>query len=156
MKHIAYLSFKVLVALALTVPVLAGGDHKCSQDAQACINKITEKASTKGWLGVELDYSDKGLVIKKVVENSPAAAVDLRPGEHLVALNGVPYSQEKSEAMANALKHVTPGNTVTYTVANAGKERQVKVTLGKMPAEVVAKWLGNHMMKFHSDVEYVN
>jgi len=157
MKHIAYLTLKVLVVVALAIPVMAGGDHKCSESAEACINKITTKAAKKGWLGVELDKTEEGMVIQKVVEMSPAAGVYLKTGDRLVALNGVKYSKDtKSEAMEEAYKQVKPGNTVTYTIARDGMEKDVKVTLGHMPEEIVAKWLGRHMLESHATMANVN
>ncbi len=157
MKHFASLLLKTLVVCALTVPVLAG-EGKCTADAQKCINSIAEHAKNKGWLGVELDESkyEHALVITKVVPASPAAKANLKAGETLVSLNGVSCSDHEAmkAVYADAVK---PGKTVTYTIAGKnGHERQVRVTLGHMPEEIVAKWLGHHMLSQHSEVAYVN
>jgi len=50
----------------------------------------------------------------------------------------------------------TPGNAVSYTLASGGVEREVKVTLGTLPREVAAKWLGAHIMEHHVEVAAVN
>ncbi len=157
MKHFASLLLKTLVVCALTVPVLAG-EGKCSADAQKCITSIAEHAKNKGWLGVELDESkyEHALVITKVVPESPAAKANLKVGETLASLNGVSCTDQEAMKTVYA-EAVKPGKTVTYGVTGKnGYERQVKVTLGHMPEEIVAKWLGRHMLKQHSEVANVN
>ncbi len=156
MKKVANLFLIAIVMCAVALPAFAGEGYKCNADAQTCINKIAETANNRGWLGVELDENEHGLVITKVVSDSPAAKAYLRSGERLVALNGVQYGADEA-AMKEVYKEVKPGKVVTYTIASKeGKERSVKVTLGHMPEEVVAKWLGHHMLTQHAEVAHVN
>ncbi len=156
MKRFAYVT---LAFALLSVPfALAGEGHHCKADAQACINKIAEKAANKGWMGVELDEAQyaTALIITKVVPDSPAAKANLQPGERLVALNGIKYGSDESK-MAEAYKAMTPGNTVTMTIGSAkGVDRQVKITLAAMPEDVVAKWLGQHMLQSHAVAANIN
>ena len=154
MKRIAYF----LILTALVSPIFAGEGHKCTADAQTCINKIAKDAMSKGWMGIELDEAkyETALVITKVIPGSPAEKAELKPGDTLVALNGVKYKSDEA-AMKEVYKQVKPGNVVTYTVGDShGKQREVKLTLGKMPEEVIAKWLGSHMLSQHAEVAYIN
>jgi hypothetical protein len=45
---------------------------------------------------------------------------------------------------------MTPGAKATYTVQREGKDREVEVTLGKLPPEVLARWVGAHMLEGHA------
>jgi hypothetical protein len=47
---------------------------------------------------------------------------------------------------------MVPGNEVTYTVLRHGKEKELAVMLGKVPEEVLAQWVGGHMLE-HAVVE---
>ncbi len=41
---------------------------------------------------------------------------------------------------------------ITYTVKRDGNDREVNLTLGPMPADVLAKWIGQHMLD-HAQVD---
>ena len=36
---------------------------------------------------------------------------------------------------------------MTYTIGRKGKERDVDATLAKLPEEVLAQWVGGHMLE---------
>lgn len=153
------MSVKSLITAACfaVVPaVFAGGGEKCSSDAQSCINYMAEKFADKGWLGVELDHDDSGtLVVVSVIEGSPAEAAGIHVGEGLVALNGVRFDADEA-VKREAYKQLKPGAQVTYTLSTATGDRDIKVTLGKMPEDVKAKWIGLHMLDQHTEVAAVN
>ena len=46
------------------------------------------------------------------------------------------------------------GKTVTYTIARGshGKTKEVALTLAKIPDEVLAQWIGSHMLD-HAAIE---
>ena len=56
------------------------------------------------------------------------------------------------QKMAKAKQTFKPGNTVTYTVSrpkckkNSACEKDIDITLGTLPDEVLAKWVGSHMI----------
>ncbi len=45
-----------------------------------------------------------------------------------------------------------PGQEITYTITRDGSNREVNLTLAPMPADVLAKWIGQHMMD-HAQVD---
>lgn len=138
------------LAVALAAPVVAG--EKCTGTTQECLNKMAQSLSDKGWIGVELD-SDKdtgALTIKVVVEDSPAQAAGFKPGDELVAVNGIVFADADEKAMKEAWSGMTPGKTVTCKIGRGGKEKEVDVTLAKLPDDVMAKWIGGHMIEHAS------
>ena len=141
------------MVLAIAPAVLAGGDHyKCTKSTQDCLNEMAASLKTSGWVGFELDKSDDGtMVIKKVVPASPAEQAGFREGDLLLALNGIRFGDESNkEALKAAKKAMAPGKQVTYTVQRAGQEKKLTATLAPVPQEVLAQWIGNHMMA-HAD-----
>jgi predicted metalloprotease with PDZ domain len=146
---ILILSLAVLIA----VPLLAGGKHKCEATTQECLDKMAAKYKNHGWVGIEGDKKDGGhFVIKKVISDSPAEAAGLRKGDVLVAMNGVGFADENKDKLKKIKSSLAPGKTLEYTVKRNGKKKVVAVTLGEVPDEVLAQWVGKHMLE-HSTVK---
>jgi len=142
------------LVLVMAPAVQAGHDHyKCTRPIQDCLNEMAASFKNTGWVGIELDKDDDGLmVIRRVVNGSPANAAGFREGDVLIALQGIRFGDEsKQEAMKVAKKSMVPGKQVTYTVRRAGVETKVKVTLAPAPQEVLAQWIGSHMLSHVDD-----
>ncbi len=143
-----------IAALAVTLaPGAFAGDYghkKCTEDAEKCLNAMVEKTRSRGWLGIETEKSDYGYKVTRVVEGSPAATYGLQEGDILVALNGIGLSEDNKEELAAAKKSLGPGVQAKYTVQRGGGKAQVAVTLGTVPAEVMAEWVGQHMIEHHA------
>jgi len=135
---------------------LAGGTTKqCTMPLQECLDRMSANLKSTGWVGIEFDnqtVTDGGYRVERVVPGSPAAHAGLQPGDILYALNGVRIAQEKYEALAAARKEWKPGQSVTYTIKRSGVDREIKLTLAPMPADVMARWIGEHM-KEHEAAE---
>lgn len=145
--------FRIARAAALlalvALPAWAGEYEKCTLSTQACLDKMAEKMRNAGFVGVELDMDPKTgqSTVKRVFEGSPAAAANIQPGDVLYALNGVVISDANKEALAAAKKEWKPGQLVTYTIRRKGADRDVSVTLAPVPSEVMARWIGEHMLQ---------
>jgi len=145
----------LILAVALAAPAFAGEKkHDCTASTQDCLNKMAAKFKEKGWVGIESDKSEKGdkQTITKVVPGSPAERAGLRAGDVLLAINGVRFGEEDEEKWAKVKKAWKPGGTITYTLARDGQKREVGVTLGHVPKDVVAQWIGEHMLQ-HATIE---
>ena len=136
--------------LKAALPALAGGEHKkCPYPTQDCLDKMATKMKDSGWVGIEMDVDEETgvMTIKKVVPGSPAEAAGIQVGDVLYALNGVTFGKENEEALMKVKKEWKPGQTVTYTLKRNGLDKRVDVTLAPMPADVLAAWIGNHMLE---------
>ena len=137
------------LALALALPAWAGhSGEKCKYQTQECLDHMAEKMKSAGWVGVELDYDEASGIptVTKVVPGSPAEAAGIQPGDIFAALNGVKISKDNEEALKAARKEWKPGQSVTYTISRNGYDKKVDLTLAPMPADVMAAWIGNHML----------
>lgn len=171
MAHRARWMGAVAVAVAMSMPmVLAGGEDcqghaqdaakaahaskKCAFGTQDCLDYMATKMKTGGFVGIEMekDEDSGALTILKVIPGSPAEAAGLQPGDVLVALNGVAFKGASEESLKAAKKDWQPGQTISYTVTRNGYDRNVPVTLGKMPEDVLAKFIGQHMLE-HATTE---
>jgi len=162
MKRIAIVALLVCFA---ALPLMAGtecasksaamtaGDKKegCTADTQICLNKMAAKLRAKGWVGIELENSDSGvLTVTRVEYDSPATRAGLQAGDILVALNGVAFSDEQVWDKNKDAMRV--GNTITYTVERDGYKKEVNIELAQLPEEIMAKWVGRHMLE-HASME---
>jgi C-terminal processing protease CtpA/Prc len=138
------------LALLLVGPVaLAGeGKHKkCDHGTQDCLDKMVTHLQESAWVGIEMDHSEDGqLVLKRVVEGSPAERAGLKAGDVLLAWNGIEFNEANEKEIWKGHRAKKPGDLVTYRVSRAGGELDLDVELAKAPAEVIAQWVGQHMM----------
>jgi len=143
-----------IAALALSVvSVTAGEGYKCDGTTQECLDKMAANLQKTGWVGIKLDETDDHrLQVSEVIADSPAVKAGFKSGDILVAMDGIGFAEENHDAMKKAKKAMHPGSHVTYTVERAGKNRDLKVTLAKVPQDVLAQWVGGHMLQ-HADVE---
>lgn len=153
LRHVVRLLAPAVFA-ALAVPAFAGGVHKtCTYGTQECLDYMAKKLHDKGWIGVELSMDSGKLEVTKVLADSPAEKAGLAAGDILVAVNGVAYSEENSEKMEAIRETMTKGKTFTFTILKAGTTRKdLDITLGSVPDDVLAQWVGQHMLQ-HAHVK---
>jgi membrane-associated protease RseP (regulator of RpoE activity) len=83
-----------------------------------------------------------GVVIRTVIEGSPASEAGLQPGELIETIDG--EQVESSEALTAAIAQRQPGSQVKLGIRNlqSGQEREVTVTLAAHPDEPANGYLG--------------
>ena len=124
---------------------------KCPYTTQECLNYMAARLKASGWIGIEYD-PDNGNEISRVVAGSPAEKAGLVPGDRLAALNGIEIKKENDEALAKARKDWAPGQTVHDTVTHGGQSRQVDIVLAPWPADILARYIGEHMLQ-HAEAD---
>ena len=135
----------VLPLSLVAASAVAGDSKECSVPVQDCLNTMVTKLKATGFIGVELDVDEATQVLKvsKVVPGSPAEGAGIRVGDELYALNGIRFAKENEAAIE---KVKLPGKEVTCTIKRDGADRSFKVTLVPMPADLMAKYIGEHML----------
>jgi len=139
-----------ILVLSLAVAVAFAGDYsKCTYGTQDCLNLMADKMKSSGFVGVELDNKDmkEGYLITKVFAETPASTAGLQVGDIMRALNGVVISEANKEQLAKARAEWKPGQTVVYTINRNGADREVSLTLTSVPADIMARWIGEHMLQ---------
>ncbi len=158
MKRYTTLAALILLTLAAATTGSAAGEaeenkdepqYRCSYELNVCLDWMAKHYSTRGWAGMQLDTSDHVYTVTEVHAGSPAAKAKVRPGDMLVAFNGVEFLEENDEKLAALQRKMKPGVQFTYTLKRRGKRRNVEVVLVKMPFEVVAQQAGMHLLTDH-------
>ncbi|MEJ2539433.1 MAG: PDZ domain-containing protein [Gemmatimonadota bacterium] len=94
-------------------------------------------ASGSGWLGVNVhvitspERPEGVITLADVLPESPAAQAGLRPGDRVIALNGVPVTAERFRSLTRRLQ---AGDPTALTVLRGGEELRVSVVAGQRPA----------------------
>lgn len=153
-SRLALTAFAVVLATLAASggsPSWAGSSDqtKCTKSTQACLDEMVAGIRKHGWLGIEYDkdYDTGALKVKRVVAGSPAEEAGFKAGDELIALNGIKYGDESNKAALAAIKkEMAPGRRATFTVSRGGAEKKLIATLGHVPADVMAQWVGNHML----------
>ncbi len=171
MKNKLRIPLIVLLVLA-AVPALAGGSkcrgqqaaesaaqtaskaHDCTADTQYCLNKMATKLKNKGWVGIELDVDETSgvMTVTRVENGSPAQEAGMREGDVLLAMNSIRFDSEDKEQLHAAKKQMTIGSQVSYTVERDGYKKKLDVTLAAIPDDIMAQWVGQHMLG-HATIE---
>ncbi|MBV8778615.1 MAG: DegQ family serine endoprotease [Alphaproteobacteria bacterium] len=98
----------------------------------------------RGWLGVQIQEvtpaiasnlglkTDHGALVAVVTPNSPGGAAGLKQGDVILAFNG--HEITKMRDLPREVAATNPGSNSTLTVWRDGKETQLSVKLGEMPA----------------------
>jgi predicted metalloprotease with PDZ domain len=147
-------SAMVVVLALLALPAMAGDKAKCDGNGEDCLKAMKAKYQKKAWLGIEYDTDEHGRwVVKAVEKDSPAALAGFEKGDVLLSLNGEAYTKENKAALKAEYAKLAPGSEATYVVKRQGGKVELQATLGKVPAEMQAKWIAEHMKEHHPEVK---
>lgn len=125
----------------------AGGEHCTEKHTQASYDEMAKKYASHGYLGIETEKNAAGAyAVSRVAPGSPAEKAGFQKGDVLVALNGARFGEDNKEAVKKAKSALGPGKAATYTVTRAGGEKQLTATLSEVPREVLAQWVGEHVV----------
>jgi S1-C subfamily serine protease len=140
----------LLPAFSLVAFAWAGEKKHCTMPTGECVKAMHEKLANAGWLGIETEKNDKGVVlVQAVVPGSPAAAAGFRQGDALLAINGIEINEENSWALKKAKKSMHAGSEASYTVLRQGAKKTLSAKLVAPPRKVVAQWIGEHVIAEH-------
>jgi len=79
--------------------------------------------------------TDSGVVIVEIMEGSPAARANLRPGDVIKEINGETVT--KSEQVQQLIEQQEIGDQVSILVERGGQTQEITLTLGSLPTEAI-------------------
>jgi len=101
---------------------------------------------SRGWLGIHMQHLDKnlsealglednrGVLVQKVMPDSPAEKGGLKSGDVVLTLDGVRIKDMKD--LQNRIGNSAPNTIVTLKIIRNKKEKKIKVDLGERPSDV--------------------
>ncbi len=81
--------------------------------------------------GMKLPKNTRGVIVSEVIEGEPAAKAGLQRYDVIVSINDKAIIDGRQ--LVNHVSTFSPGTTINLKVLRAGKERELKVTVGKRP-----------------------
>lgn len=142
------------------VPVAAGDDDhkhaakkKCSAAISECVHGMASKLEGRGWIGIEWEQEDGRPLLTQVVSDSPGEKAGLLKGDVIVAFNGVATDSGEDAVYAEVKRSLVAGNTIRLEISRDGAKKTVPVTLVPLPRQVMAQWIGNHVLENHAEAE---
>ena len=141
--------------LLLCVGRAGAGESKCTHSTQECLDYMATQLKASGWVGVELEGDDEQygpMTVTKVVTGSPAEGAGIQVGDVLVAMNGIEMKEGNQEKVVAARAGWKPGSSVVWTMHRGDQKREVSIVMAPMPADVLARYIGQHMLQ-HAQTE---
>jgi hypothetical protein len=90
--------------------------------------------NSRGMLGVMMAENDRGVLIQKVLPETPAAQAGLREGDIIIEINGRPANVE---ALANVVAGTRPGQSIELNGLRDGQDFDREIVLGRWDPEVM-------------------
>lgn len=144
-------AFRLALAIALGVGMIgataaavvvvdeAGGVVRAHDPVRHHSGRHSVHDSSRGWLGIVMDGTrGDGTVIRKLVEDGPAAAAGLREGDRIRAIDDV--RTEDYRDITNVLRKKEPGDRVSLEIDRDGERMTLDVTLGERPRRSYRVW----------------
>lgn len=143
------------VALIAAGPAAAGDSKKCEHSTQECLDLFATTMKNSGWVGVMLEGKDEKygpMTLTQVIADSPAEKAGLKVGDVLLAIGGIPLAEGNQEKLSEARASRKPGDQVVWSVRRGEDALEVPILLGAMPADLLARTIGEHMLQ-HATTE---
>lgn len=122
------------LALATTLMAMQVADSMTVRTCPYRVVAADVQASAQndhGFLGIRYVFRDGTAEIYSVLPDTPAATLDLRPGDHVISIDGAPIrtSTELQERIYNS----HPGAQPSLVVERNGDYRTIRPTLAAWP-----------------------
>ena len=105
--------------------------------------------SGRRYLGAQLIDQRPGLIIKSVSPDGPAARVELRPGDRIIAVNGRQMTNAGIREFKQVLSEVKDTGTMFMIIQRHGAMRKVEFRLEPYPESQIEKIIAAHLAQSH-------
>jgi len=130
------------LGLAAAATLVSAGAAPAPVRAQD-VHEVALRAEPTGWIGVSIDIpvragssddTPDGLLVSRVMEDSPADVARLRPGDRIVRVNGLVATVGRFKEIAGKLR---PGDRIQLTYEAEGARTTVTITAAERPDDPV-------------------
>ncbi|HVR38341.1 MAG TPA: PDZ domain-containing protein [Thermoanaerobaculia bacterium] len=107
--------------------------------------------SGRRYLGLQIvELKPGGLVIKSVIDDSPAKRAGLKENDRLVACNNVDLKKASAKDFKEVLARARSTGTLFMIIQRRGAYRKVDVRLEPYPKEQIDKIIAQHLLQSHT------
>lgn len=145
---------KILIALVLSsaIPQVGVAREACPLPARECETQIRQMLSERRYLGVRFEKTRYGIIIRSVVEGSPAEAAGFLPDDLIISVNRRMVTRaEIKELKALFREKAGEDGKLAFVVARYGQIRRVHARLGSMPKEAIDRIVEAHLRDGHGE-----
>ena len=144
--------FRISTFVALLVAagtLVIAQEHRCSASAKECERVFRKTMSGRRYLGARVVELNPGLIIKSVIENSPAARGGLLPNDRLIAMNGKSLTLATGREFTKLLADCNSTGKLWIIVHRSGAYKKVDVRLEPYSKEQIEKSIAQHLLQHH-------
>ncbi len=136
------------------IPAIAGEElPRCPSTSRECEQKIREMMTGKKYLGVIFYDTEKGILIKAVVADSPAEAAGLRPGDLVVKVNGQNCADGNVKLFKKLVDKAREKGVLAIRVKRNGSYVDTQARLTQITEQQIERVVAAHMKAAHPDNE---
>jgi S1-C subfamily serine protease len=143
--------FARLLALASLVAFgISADEPRCTQTAKECDHQIRQMLSGCRFLGMTVDERNPGLVITKIVPNSPAARYGLKVGDRLIAVNGKSLTNASPREFKQIVADARSTCRLWMIISRGGAYTKLEARLEPYSKEQIEKIISAHLSQSHT------
>ncbi len=135
--------------LAQEAPRTQETPQRCNSTARECEQEIRRMLSGRRYLGAQILEQNPGLIVKSINADGPAAHVDLKPGDRIIAVNGRQMFLASVKEFKQALAEVKETGAIFMIIQRRGVYRKVELRLEPYPKAQVDKIIAAHLAQSH-------
>jgi predicted metalloprotease with PDZ domain len=141
----------VVAALAAVVTLAADDSKKCTATKEECARQIRQMLAGRLYLGVQVEDTAPGLVVKTVVPDSPAEHADVRAGDRLIAVNNHRTTEATIRDFKEILDEVGKTHRHLYMlVRRRGALKRIDVMMEPYSKAQIERIVAQHLAEAHS------
>jgi S1-C subfamily serine protease len=125
-------------------------EPKCTAAARECEQTIRQMMGGRRYLGTELVELKPGLIVKKVIANSPAARSGIQANDRFIAVNGRSLTLATAREFKQLLADASRTGRLFLIVQRRGAYKKIDVRLEPYSKEQIDKIIAGHLTQSHT------
>jgi predicted metalloprotease with PDZ domain len=145
----------ILATLIFAALTVSAGEElpRCQSTKAECETRIREMMSGKKYLGVIFYDTEKGILIKAVVPDSPAEDAGLRQGDLIVKVNGQNCADGNVKLFKKLVDKARAKGVLAIRVKRNGSYVDTEARLTQITETQIERIVAAHIKAAHPDSE---
>ena len=142
----------VIAMLLAAITAIAGEElPRCPASAEECEHKIREAMTGKKYLGLIFYDTERGILVKAVVAESPAEEAGLKPGDLIVRVNGQNCADGNVKLFKKLVEKAQKKGVVQIRVKRGGSYLDIESRLTQITEKQIRRVIDAHIKAAHSE-----